>query len=194
MSRGGSRFGAGRPAHKGKDHHCRRLDVRSMARARVLRSGVSGGWGWTDKTTGKVLASISYQCDGDSLGLDFTVNGRPVSQRVPLTSTQCHLGGERQWFRCPCCQSRVALLYLRFDRFACRRCNLLAYQSQSEDECGRSWIKQSRIEARLWPDNGKRARMTRKTTDRLLAQILACEEVRDQWLAVVAARLFPGIA
>jgi hypothetical protein len=64
---------------------------------------------------------------------------KPFAQRLPLTSTQCNLGGTRHWFLCPQrvgegqpCGRRVALLYLRLHVFDCRKCCGLAYTSQSE--------------------------------------------------------------
>jgi hypothetical protein len=193
MSRGGSRFGAGRPAHKAKTHHCRSLDVRRMSKAGVLAAGKSGGWAWTDSETGEQRAVIGYRSHGHALQLDFSVNGQSVMQRVPLALSACHLGGSRDWFLCPCCSGRVALLYLRWSRFACRKCNQVAYQSQSEDDCGRAWIKQTRIEAKLGPDRQRPPRMRQATYDRLWAAIDACEAQRDSWLIVAAQRLFPGV-
>jgi hypothetical protein len=36
---------------------------------------------------------------------------RSVEQRLPITWTECHLGGWRPWFRCAACGRRVANLY-----------------------------------------------------------------------------------
>lgn len=58
---------------------------------------------------------------------------KPFAQRLPLTSTQCNLGGTRHWFLCPQlvgegqpCGRRVALLYLRLHVFGYRKCCGLA--------------------------------------------------------------------
>lgn len=42
MSRGGWRWGAGRPAYKGKAEACMRIDVREWHRRGTLRPGYSG--------------------------------------------------------------------------------------------------------------------------------------------------------
>ena len=64
---------------------------------------------------------------------------KPFAQRLPLTSTQCNLGGTRHWFLCPQlvgegqpCGRRVALLYLRLHVFGYRKCCGLACTSQLE--------------------------------------------------------------
>ena len=49
--------------------------------------------------------------------------GSFVEQRVPITWTACHFGGQRPWFG-----RRV--LYLAGKLFACRRCYGLAYASR----------------------------------------------------------------
>jgi hypothetical protein len=128
-----------------------------------------------------------------TLHLDFACNGKPVVQRLRLETTACHFGGERTWFRCPCCARRVALVYIRWSRFACRRCNQIAYRSQSEDACGRSWIKQSRVEARLAPNWQRPAGMRKTTYTRLMATVMECEAIRDEWIERHALRLFPGL-
>ena len=46
-----------------------------------------------------------------------------------LTTTTPRFGGLRYWLLCPRCGRRVGKLYL-VDRWACRRCHKLSYQSQ----------------------------------------------------------------
>jgi hypothetical protein len=63
---------------------------------------------------------------------------RIVRQRVPITWTECHLGGRRPWFKCAVysngryCGRRVAKIYHAGDVFACRHCLGLAYATQQE--------------------------------------------------------------
>jgi hypothetical protein len=63
---------------------------------------------------------------------------KDIRQRVPITWTECHLGGRRPWFRCTVyahgryCGRRVATIYHAGDVFACRHCLGLAYGSQQE--------------------------------------------------------------
>lgn len=188
MSRGGSRFGAGRPGWHVKAEHCRSIDARRWAREGILQAGRSGGWAWTDPDTGKQSASIGYAVAGNVLTLSYRMNDTPMDQRVPILSTGCNYGGRRFWFGCPWCGKRVAFLYLRSRGFACRKCNRIAYASQSEDELGRTWRKQSKIERRLG-DNWQRPKgMHRTTRDRLVSVIIECEERREEGLAAFMQR------
>jgi hypothetical protein len=78
-----------------------------------------------------------------------------IRQRVPITWTPCHLGGQRPWFRCcgciggQYCRRRVAKLYRAGDFFACRRCHGLAYASQSQPMRHRVIAKAQKIRMRL---------------------------------------------
>lgn len=51
--------------------------------------------------------------------------------------------GRQWWFQCPKCRRRVAALYLKYCRLACRRCQGLVYQSEKlsrkERASNRSW-------------------------------------------------------
>lgn len=189
MSRGGSRFGAGRPGWHVKAEHCRSIDARRWAREGILQDGRSGGWAWTDPDTGTQTASIGYSVAPGALTLSYTMKGEPIRQRVPILATGCTYGGRRRWFGCPGCGRRVAILYLRNLGFACRKCNRIAYASQSEDALGRAWRKQSKAEAKLGKNWQRPKGMHRKTRERLLATIWDCEERRDNALCEFAARL-----
>lgn len=183
MSRGGSRFGAGRPGWHLKSEHLRSIDARRWAREGMLAPGRAGGWFWSDRDTGETLASIGYASEAGAVILTFTAGDEPVRQRVPILSTGCNYGGARQWFGCPRCGRRVALLYLRGARFACRHCQRVAYASQSEDELGRLWRKQAKAEAELGKNWSRPKGMHRATRERILAVIWKCEERRDDALA-----------
>ena len=61
---------------------------------------------------------------------------RQLRYLVPIEYTECHFGGTRPWFRCPgpdgrTCGERVGKLYgpPRGDRYLCRECYDLGYQS-----------------------------------------------------------------
>lgn len=187
MSRGGSRCGAGRPATHGKAEHCRSLDVRRWQREGMLKAGRSGAWEWTDSDTGKRLAAIGYRSDGTSMALDYSIDGGDRSQRVSLSFSACRYGGTRPWFICPIRFERVAVLYLRAGRFACRHCQQLRYASQSNDALGRTWRRQHKVERTLGEDCQRPTGMHRTTYERLLSIITDCEERRD-----AALRLFLG--
>jgi hypothetical protein len=188
MARGGMRFGAGRPGWHIKAEHCLRLDVRDFARRNLLSGGLFE-WHWTESSTGKRTASIGLAVNSTSVTLNFTSDGVAASQHVPLERTACHYGGARLWFRCPRCDRRVALLYHRGGRFACRTCCRLVYASQSEDALGRAWRRQSKLEA-LLDDGWKRPTgMHHKTRERIVRQIMDCELIRDEAIAQFIERM-----
>lgn len=184
MAKGGMRYGAGRPGWHVKAEHCRRLDVRRWHRDGFLRLGTSTGWAWTDSETGERLASIGFSVADHHVTLSYSINDSPMTQHVPLDRTRCNYGGARPWFRCPKCSRRVAVLFLRANGFACRHCQRIAYASQSDDLCGRTWRRQQKLEARLGPNWRRPKGMHHRTRERLLDGIFACEEIREDALAV----------
>lgn len=194
MAKGGCRFGAGRACMTPMVEHCWQLDVRRLHREDMLRPGL-WGWYWSNAVTGKVLASIGIRGGVDCITLEYTdtADGRGIAKRVQIERTACNYGNSRPWFRCPLCDGRVALLYLRRNGFACRKCEHLAYRSQSEDAIGRTWLKQTKLERRLGENWERPKGMHRKTHDRLLRRIWDCEGCREDAVASYLARLgWPG--
>ena len=183
MGTGGMRYGAGRPALHVKAEHCRRIDVRRWQREGLLQEGRAGTWQWSDPDTGEVRAQIGYRANGGSVTLNYSINDSPRTQRLWLTETPCNYGSTRQWFTCPVRGERVAVLFLRAGRFACRQCQRIAYASQSDDPIGRAWRKQAKIEAKLGPNWTRPKGMHEATRERLLAVVWDCEERRDVELA-----------
>ncbi|WP_374433548.1 hypothetical protein [Inhella sp.] len=188
MSRGGSRWGAGRPAYKGKAEHCLSLDVRRLHRGGHLKPGAACSWGW--QREGKRVGEVGLEMIGNALHLRFAVNGRNASHSIGLTFTACPFGGERPWFACPGCCRRVAVVYLRgAGPFRCRQCNQLAYASQSMDAMDRAWKKQQRIERKLNPKGGKPKGMHWATFERLRDLIADCDMQREAALALAFDKL-----
>jgi hypothetical protein len=80
---------------------------------------------------------------------------KSIEQRVPVSWTACHLGGQRPWFICSvCCDGRycgrrAAVLYCAGELFACRRCYGLAYASQQEAPMHRGIGQARKIRMRL---------------------------------------------
>ena len=189
MGAGGMRWGAGRPAHKGKAEACMRLDVRLWARRGMLAPGYSGTWSWSNSHTGERTGSIGFRISGAMAILSYALNGSTRSQTVPIVTTPCNFGSSRPWFACPLCHERVAILYLRRGGFYCRTCAKVGYYSQSEDACGRAWRKQQKAEAKLDPNWQRPKGMHHATRERLLETIWECEEVRDRAIAGFLSRL-----
>jgi hypothetical protein len=183
MGAGGVRPGAGRPGWHIKAEHCRRIDVRRWHREALLRPGVRSSWVWTDSETGERLASIGFSVTEHQVELFYNMNDTPMRQYVPLERTPCNFGGDRPWFLCPRCARRVAVLHVRNTGFACRQCHRLVYASQSDDECGRAWRRQAKLEARLGPNWARPKGMHQQTHERLVAQLWNCERAREDALA-----------
>ena len=78
--------------------------------------------------------------------------GQPIEQPVYLSWTRPQFGGRRPWFVCPRCNRRVALLYLRGERWTCRICCGLAYRSELELKGSRGQMMAQKIQARLGGD------------------------------------------
>lgn len=193
MGTGGSRYGAGRPAHHVKAEHCLSIEAWRWAKKGIFSAHGAGTWVWTNTATGEESGRIGYSGTGGAVQLNFTVNGEPVRQLIPELRTACNYGGSRSWFACPRCHRRVGVLYLRgATGFICRHCGRVAYASQSEDVMGRTWLKQHKAEKRL-RDNWRRPRGMHQTTrEKLLDVIADCEERRDAALMMFMARRFPG--
>jgi len=83
--------------------------VRRWHREGVLSASRLGSWQWTDAHTGKRLATIGYRSDGNSVALDYSIDGKDCSQRVRLSQSASNYGGARPWFICPIRGERVAV-------------------------------------------------------------------------------------
>lgn len=188
MAKGGSRFGAGRPGYRLKEVHTRSIDVRRWHRDGLL-DGSYFGWQWSDPETGQQTASIGVHPGAHSVTLSYTVGGEQRQPTIGLTTTSCTFGGSRVWFQCPRCHGRCAKLFLRGGHFRCRQCQQISYQSQSEDQIGRLWREQAKIESRLGVNLSRPKFMRQKTFDRLRERYWALEMVRDDAFCEMAARL-----
>ena len=188
MAKGGSRFGAGRPGYRLKEVHTRSIDVRRWHRDGLL-DGSYFGWQWSDRDTGEVRSNISVYPKHQAVELSYTVAGHSFRPLIQITTTPCAFGSSRVWFQCPHCHARCAKLFLRGGHFACRKCQQISYQSQSEDQIGRLWREQAKIESRLGENLSRPKFMRQKTYDRLRARYWALEMARDDAFCEMAARL-----
>jgi len=191
-TRGGSRWGAGRPGWRQKAENCRSVDVRRFAAENMLRPGL-WSWSWRDAETKEVVASITVMGGEEHMALSYRVGEESFRAEVPIMKTACNYGGDRPWFSCPHCRRRVAKLYLKAKHFACRHCHRLNYASQAADPCGRTWRKQNRLQARLDPNWQRPKHMHLATYNRLIEAILACEQERDALIAEALGRLMLGL-
>lgn len=192
MSRGGMRWNAGRPGYRVKAEHLCRVDVREWARRGYLRGPCAFSWSWHrgDEPAGSIGVSVHGPT---ALTLAYTfgsgIDKRNVAETMTLVTSSCAYGGTRQWFACPRCARRAAVLYLRGGYFACRLCKRVAYSSQSDDDLDRLWRRQHKIETRLDTNWRRPKGMRRRTYDRLVAEIIDCEDRRNEAFVILAARM-----
>lgn len=186
MARGGSRFGAGRPAYKAKAELSLSLDIRELNRQGYLNRSYPFSWHWTTNH-GDHVGSATIQVSGDMLSLSYAISGRYIENILRVTTTPCHFGGERLWFACPQCDERCARIFLnrRSGKYACRKCVGIAYYSQSEDAMGRAWRKQNKLEKKLDKYWMKPKGMHQTTHTKLVNKIFACEKMRDDFLYIM---------
>ncbi len=152
-------YGSGRRVQFGKDtvSDLKSIDIRKLQREGWLKQSgqiVTLTWRRGGRVTGdiKLLTAINH------LTLVYRVRGNGEEWEdkkydVAIDRTACHYGGSRVWFRCPCCNKRVAELY-GGKVFACRHCHNLAYDSQRENKHDRLARKADKIRERLGWEGG----------------------------------------
>jgi hypothetical protein len=88
-----------------------------------------------------VKNSVDCIFENNILELYYSVSGSckesGIIERIRLTSTPCHFGGERKWLICPGCNKKVLILY-GVSRFRCRKCHGLYHPSSNEGELYRA--------------------------------------------------------
>lgn len=177
MGKGGVRYGAGRPGYTVKAEHVCRIDVREWARRGYLRGACAFSWSW--HCDGEPAGSIGVRVFGpDALTLEYTATvggvSRQVAEKLTLHNTPCGYGGRRQWFKCPCCARRMAMLYMRSGRFACRHCQRVSYRSQSGSAIDRVCARFHKLDALVMAGKPKWQRWA--TFDRLCDRHEAASE------------------
>ena len=123
------------------------LDVRKLNRDGLLAKGTRSTVKAENTATTTLIACA------DSIEIAYTLSdgkAQPlrVSQAVTLTTTPCNYGSDRTWFECPCCDRRVAVVYMS-DQVACRKCHGLHYRSQSESPKTRMLRRLKKISSEL---------------------------------------------
>ena len=142
---GGARCGAGRPGHRLKAEQTLKVDIRVWHKRGLLWDGGTNTWSWS--RGGESAGSIRFTVNTDNIRLTYSVNGQDASQTIRLTATPCRYGGSRQWFECPVCRGRAAVLFMRAGRFACRQCQKVSYTSQSSSKSERGHAQYHRLHA-----------------------------------------------
>lgn len=100
---------------------------------------------------------------------------------IPITTTQCHYGGERRWFMCPDCGRRCAVLYK--PDYRCRLCRNGRYWVERFGPLDRRILRSKRLREKLgqyrpnlsMPVPFKPPRMHWRTYRKICAEIRALE-------------------
>ena len=127
-------------------------------------------------------------------GNTVAIAWRGTVSNVHLVSTPMHLGGRREWFRCPGCDKRVRILYS--PSFRCRTCQRLNYPSTRQTTRDRAINRAVQLRRRLGADGsllepfpGRPKRMKRKTWWRLFAKASRDEQRGIMGMAAKVADL-----
>ena len=149
-------LGSGRRSSRGYfrvTENAQPLDIRRLKRAGVLVGRRPFGWVWT--VGGNTVAEICGHASGNTVLIsDADPKGDPLlkpraQQWLQVIWTQCNYGGTRQWWQCPGCGRRVAVLYRRGQWFACRHCHALIYASQLEGVRDRALRRAQQIRKKM---------------------------------------------
>lgn len=172
MGTGGSRYGAGRPWWKRKAEQSQVFDVRQVAAKGILRPGAFS-WHWSNNY-GDRVGSVNVRIADNAERLILSYRWTPCG-----SDPRHHRPERRRTWRALCLPS------------LCPCCNL----EQSEDEMGRLWRRQCKIERKLsggageWNGWQKPKGMHQQTFDWLRSQIWELETRRDEVFEIMAAPL-----
>jgi hypothetical protein len=125
----------------------RQLDIRVFQRKRLLDAAVSIVIRW------QLGGSIRVELRPHRAKLVYQLGGGLVEQLINIADT-ANGYGRRGWWGCPGCGRLCAKLYLH-DRFLCRRCAGLHYESQSAAPHRRALLRFQKIRSRLMDDFGE---------------------------------------
>ena len=145
--KGGRRSNAGRPGWHSRTASALQLDIRVLQREDFLSGAHFTQLAWPNG------AKALLETNVDSVRIAYCYKRRDstwhnVDERIPVTYTTCHFGGNRPWFTCPRCCARVGIIYL-WHTPKCRKCARLVYVSLSEDAVNRSWRRTTKLEGRF---------------------------------------------
>ncbi len=121
-------------------------------------------------------------------------------ERIVTTWTKMHFGGARQWFLCPSCDRRCAIIYRvgNGPLWQCRVCGNGKYRSDSMSPHGRRLRQAIKLRNRLGQDSGgilrtfpkRPKRIHKKTYTEFMAKAIKLER---QILKTAVDRLPPSI-
>jgi len=166
---------------------CLPLDIR-----RLKREGGRLGWHTLSYSSG---ASISFVGTREALKLSYRAAGQPVDEAIAVVPAAMHFGGSREFFLCPGCGRRFAILYSVHGYFRCRRCNQMAYRTQNETPHGRALLMAGKLWKRAgceWGGDGEKPKwMQWRTFNRLMER--AEEAYGASWDTPMMRRLMAEV-
>ncbi|MCB9798577.1 hypothetical protein H6758_02535 [Candidatus Nomurabacteria bacterium] len=129
---------------------CKKIEIWTLKKWGYLDTSFrSGTITWTHGYSGNKssvgIQSVMWKDEGQYIRIHYTQTDWRTEEKtdfdyqIPLTTTECHFGGIRYWFRCPWykngvyCGRRVGVIYKNGDYFACRHCYELSYASRNEN-------------------------------------------------------------
>lgn len=121
------------------------LDIRRLVRQGRLNTGTSCTVTWKGRS---FSASIGVDVHANAATLRYSANAKHQCYDVAISTTQCHLGGQRHWWQCPRCDRRCAILY-GGAVFICRKCAGLHYPTQHSNDFEKFIIRADSIRERL---------------------------------------------
>jgi hypothetical protein len=168
-----------------------KIDIRLIKKQRYLHPGATGILSWGSR--GEESGSIGFAVETDRLVLNYRnrQNGgewENIKDEIFFTWTPCNYGGNRQWFLCPACNRRVAVVY-GGKYYRCRHCHNLTYSSQRESKPDRLIGKAQKIRVRLGVSRNLRVpilfkpkNMHQKTFDRLRRE---ADDASNLWCTII---------
>lgn len=197
---GSGLYGSGSKSPKVTVEECRSIDVRRWQREKLLKPGLSFTWHWRDDE-GKDRASIGVITQEDCVQLVYRADGKPIRTDIQLSETKTGFG-MRKWFHCPSCGGRVAILYLKYNYFKCRKCQELNYSSsQLSGDVGYYHSQLAKLCRKLgeeydpmgyWPPDKPKG-MHQTTYDRYRARYWQLVKKRDALFLAGMQRLTKGL-
>ena len=128
-----------------------RIDIRVLKRQGVLQPNYPGIFSW--KIDNPIDGPMSFEIHRGWLSVEYlsTYNDHKSkhTEDIAFDRTPCHFGGNRYWFLCPCCKTRIATIYKLNNVYRCRHCHNLPFRSQSESELDRVIRQAHKLRQRL---------------------------------------------
>ncbi|MCP3698943.1 MAG: hypothetical protein GY920_10375 [Aliivibrio sp.] len=123
------------------------LDVTALHNRGYVKPNTSGES--SCKSRECVVWAFSWRCMDNSIRTAYRLSGGDYDgnyqHEIELITQSVNYGGSRFFLVCPCCNAKRKQIYFVSGNAACRTCNGLHYQSQSESHQDRKYRKLDRL-------------------------------------------------